>query len=117
MSLLESMMDKCVILNRAKVSDGVLGFTSVWTNGAAFNAFIRKDTTTEAQIAEKQGVTEVYTVVTARGFGLDYHDVFRRVKDGAVFRVTGNQHDSETPDASSVQIGKVRAERWELPND
>lgn len=115
MTLLESMYDKCVILNRTKTSDGVLGFTSVWTDGAGFSALIKKDTSTEARLAEKQGVTEVYTVVTARGFGLEYHDVFRRESDGAVFRVTGNQRDSEAPDASTAQIGKVSAERWELP--
>lgn len=115
MNLLESMMEKCVLLNRIKTSDGVLGFTSVWTDGAEFRALIKKDSSTEAQLAEKQGVTEVYTVVTARGFGLDYHDVFRRVSDGAIFRVTSNQKDSEAPDASTVQIGKVRAERWVLP--
>ena len=117
MSLLDSMMDDCVILDRVKTSDGVLGFRSVWTDGDAFRALVKKDTSTEARLAEKQGVTEVYTVVTARGFGLEYHDVFRRLKDGAVFRVTANQRDSEAPDASSVQIGKVSAERWELPND
>lgn len=116
MSLLESMMDKCVLLNRVKDSDGVLGFVSTWTDGPEFMAFIKKDTTTEGRLAEKQGVTEVYTVVTARGFGLEYHDVFRRVDDGAIFRVTGNQRDSEAPDASTVQIGKVAAERWELPS-
>ena len=68
-------------------------------------------------VAEKLGVTEVYTVVTAKGFGLAYHDVFRRNSDGQVFRVTGNQRDSEAPEASTVRIGKVSAERWELPND
>ena len=38
MTLLESMYDKCVILNRTKTSDGVLGFTSVWTDGAGIRA-------------------------------------------------------------------------------
>lgn len=117
MNLLDSMMESCTMLDRRTVSDGVFGFTSQWVDGATFNATIIKASTTEARLAEKLGVTEVYTVVTAKGFGLSYHDVFRRNTDGQIFRVTGNQRDSEAPEASSVKIGKVSAERWELPND
>ena len=115
LSLLNSMMESCTILNRTKTSDGVLGFTYVWTDGASFDAVIIKNSSIEARMAEKQGVTEVYTVVTSKGFGLDYHDVFRRDSDGQIFRVTSNQRDSEAPEASTVKIGKVTAERWELP--
>lgn len=115
MTLLDSMMDDCVLLDRITSSDGVLGIISTWQDGASFKATIVKDSSTEAKLAEKQGVTEVYTVVTAKGSGLNYHDVFRRVSDGQVFRVTSNQADSEAPAASSVQIGKVSAERWVLP--
>lgn len=114
MTLLDSMMESCVILDRVTANDGVLGFNSTWQEGAAFQATIIKDSTVEARLAEKLGVTEVYTVVTQKGFSLGYHDVFRRKRDGMVFRVTSNQRDSEAPDASTVKIGKVTAERWEL---
>ena len=117
MSLLDSMMESCTMLDRVTASDGVFGFTSRWVDGATFSATIIKASTTEARLAEKLGVTEIYTVVTAKGFGLAYHDVFRRDSDGQIFRVTGNQKDSEAPEASTVKIGKVSAERWELPND
>ena len=60
--------------------------------------------------------SEIYTVVTKKSFLLDYHDVFRRISDGQIFRVTGMAKDSEAPARSSVQIAKVTAERWELPN-
>ncbi len=68
----------------------------------------------QARIAEKQGVTEVYTVTVARGIPLAYHDVFRRNSDNQIFRVTSNIKDSEAPDASTIRIGQVTAERWEL---
>lgn len=115
MNLLESMMTPCTLLNKSTVNDGVFGRKDTYTPGAAFMATITKDSTMEARMAEKQGITEVYTVVTAKGFGLVYHDVFRRDTDNAIFRVTSNQADSEAPDASTVKIGKVAAERWELP--
>lgn len=115
MSLLDSMMTACTMLDKTTVSDGVFGFQTVYVDGAPFQATIIKDNSMEARTAEKQGVTEVYTVVTAKGTALHYHDVFRRDKDGQVFRITSNQKDDEAPAASTVQIGKVTAERWELP--
>lgn len=115
MNLLESMMDACTLMNKSTVNDGAFGRKDTYTPGAAFNATIIKNDTMEARIAEKQGVTEVYTVVTQKNFGLAYHDVFQRDRDGAIFRVTSNQLDSEAPTASTVQIGKVTAERWVIP--
>lgn len=114
MNLLESMMERCTLLNKITTGDGVLGRTTTWQDGATFDAAIIKDSSIEARIAEKQGVTEVFTVVTQKGFGLDYHDVFRRESDGDIFRVTSLQKDSEAPERSTVKIGKVTAERWEL---
>lgn len=114
--LLDSMMEKCCILNRIRQDDPYGSYTDTWSDGATFDATIIKNTTTEAVVAEKQGITEIFTVVVRKGFQLDYHDVFRRISDGQVFRVTSNVTDSEAPTASSVKIAKVTAEKWVLPN-
>ena len=66
-------------------------------------------------LAEQQGVSEQYSVVVRSGVPLDFHDVFKRLRDGATFRVTGYARDSEAPAASTVQIAKVTAERWVIP--
>ena len=116
MSLLSSMMEKCKILNRVRVDDAYGSYTETWTEGATFDATIIKNSTTEAVIAEKQGITEIFTVVTGKNFPLDYHDAFKRVSDGQVFRVTSNAKDSEAPEMSTVQITKVTAEKWVLPD-
>ena len=116
MSLLDSMMERCRILNHVREDDPYGSYTETWTEGATFDATIIKNSTTEALIAEKQGIDEIFTVVTKRAFLLDYHDVFKRVSDGQVFRVTSNGKDSEAPDASTVQIAKVTAEKWVIPN-
>lgn len=110
--LYESMMEACTMLDKTSVSDGQGGYTVKWVEGAEFNAAIVKDTSTEAKIAAKQGVTELYTVTVQKGMPLDYHDVFKRKSDGAVFRVTSNITDSESPNAASFAIGQVSAERW-----
>lgn len=116
MSLLSSMMEACTMLDKTTANDGVFGRVDTYAPGATFRATIIKDNSMEARLAEKQGVTEVFTVVTDKGFGLEYHDVFKRDSDGAIFRITSNQKDSEAPEASTVKIGKVTAERWVLPS-
>lgn len=114
MKLFETMMEECVMLDKRTVPDGLGGFTVTWVDGARFRAAVIKDNTLEARVAEKQGVTEVYKVTVDKGVRLQYHDVFRRSSDGAIFRVTSNIRDSETPSVSTFQFGQVTAEAWEL---
>ena len=114
MSLIDEMMEECIMMDKTTVSDGAGGFDTKWVEGASFNAAIVKDSTLAARVAEKSGVKEIYTITVDRGITLDYHDVFKRKKDGAIFRVTSNIVDSETPDRATFQIGQVTAERWEL---
>jgi len=115
MSLIDDAMTNCTMLDKSTVSDGQGGFERAWTDGASFKAAVIKDSTMQARIAEAQGVTEVYTVTVQKGLSLDFHDVFRRESDGAIFRVTSNQDDKETPTRATFQIGQVTAERWVLP--
>ena len=117
MSLIDVMMEDCVMLDKRTVPDGLGGFVQVWQEGATFSGAVIKDTTLAARVAEKDGVTEVYTVTVDKGLPLQYHDVFRRLSDGLTFRVTSNIRDSETPSVSTFHIGQVTAERWDLPND
>ena len=110
------MMEECRILNHIRVDDDYGSSVDTWTDGSKFKAAIIKNSSTEATIAEKQGVDEIFTVITAKSFLLDYHDVFKRLSDNQIFRVTGKAVDSEAPNASTVKIAKVTAEKWVLPN-
>lgn len=112
--LIDAFKTDCVMMDKRSVPDGIGGFTYEWTEGAQFIAAIVKDNTLEARVAEKEGVTEVYTVTVGKDLPLGYHDVFKRLSDGAVFRVTSNVTDSKTPGVASFQFGQVTAERWEL---
>lgn len=113
-NLIDAFMTKCVELRKVREPDGQGGYETKWQEGAAFEAAICKNTTLAASVAEKQGVTEVYTVTTAPGVGLEYHEVFRRESDGAVFRVTSNSTDSRAPKVAGFDFEQVKAERWEL---
>lgn len=116
LSLIESMMEECRILNHIREDDPYGSSVDYWSDGATFDATIIKNSTTEATIAERQGIKEIFTVVTKKGFPLDFHDVFRRLSDDQIFRVTSVTKDSEAPEASTVKISKVTAEKWVLPD-
>lgn len=114
MKLYETMMEPCQLMDKRSKSDGMGGFIYEWTEGAEFEAAVIKDNSMQARIAEKDGVTEVYTVTAEKGATLDFHDVFKRLSDNQVFRVTSNSKDSKTPKVSSFQFTQVTAERWVL---
>ena len=115
MNLIESMMEPFVYLNRVKVDDPVGGYKDEYQEGIAFDAAVIKNTTTQAVIAEKSGISEIFTIVVNKTLSLEYHDVINRLSDGAILRVTSNTVDSSAPTASTVPIAKVTAERWVLP--
>lgn len=113
--LIKFAMTPCVMIEKRRVPDGQGGTTSEYVEGAEFEAAITKNKTLDAVRAEKEGVTELYLVTTAKGVWLDYGETFMRKSDGARFRVTSNAKDSETPKAASFSFERVRAERWEMP--
>lgn len=116
MSLLDERMENCIIMNKSIVADGYGGYSVVWTEGASFKSAIVLDSSLQAKIAEKQGVTGLYTITTSMALNLQYHDVFKRVSDGKIFRVTSDGDDKHTPASASLNMRQVSAEEWELPN-
>ena len=114
MSLIDAFKEPCIIMNKAKVSDGEGGLKVEWQEGAEFDAAIVKDSSLEARIAEKEGLTNTYTVTTSPNAALEFHDVFKRVHDGQVFRVTSNGDDVRPPSVATFDFEQVSAEEWEL---
>ncbi len=115
MSLLDDSMTKCVMIDKRSVSDGYGGTTTEWMDGAEFMAAIRLDGSMQARIAEKQGVTSLYTIITKKNITLEYHDVIRRLSDGKIFRVTSDGDDKHTSKSATLDMREVSAEEWELP--
>lgn len=114
MTLIDAFKEGCVLMEKTRVPDGEGGWTTRWVDGLEFDAAVVMDTTLSARVAEKQGMTAVYTVTTDRNVPLDFHDVFRRVSDGKTFRVTSDSTDKETPDVATFQFHQVNAEEWQL---
>lgn len=116
MSLIEEAMDNCRFLDKVRVPDGYGGVKTTWSEGAEFYAAIVFDTSMEARVADKQGVTSLYTITTRKNLTLEYHDVFRRLRDGKIFRVTSDGDDKHTPASANLDMRQVSAEEFELPN-
>jgi hypothetical protein len=114
MSLVDEFKVECVLLEKTRISDGEGGWNTSWVETIHFDAAIVKDTTLEARIAEKDGLSNVYTVTTNITATLEFHDVFKRISDGQIFRVTSNGDDKRTPSTATFQFEQVSAEEWTL---
>lgn len=115
MSLLDSAMTTCVLLDKSTASDGRGGYVATWTDGAVFQAAITFDTSMQARTAEAQGVKSLYTVTTRKAMNLQFHDVFRREEDGKIFRVTSDGDDKKTPTPAGLDMRQVSAEEYTIP--
>lgn len=112
MSLLTESMEACVMRDKTTVSDGYGGITTAYVDGAQFDAAIARASSVEAKIAATQGVKDLYTVITSRTINLQYHDAFKRLSDGKIFRVTSDGDDNKTPQSASLDMRAVSAEEW-----
>ena len=117
MSLLSDAFESCTLLEKTRVEDGDGGWVTRYVDGASFMGALVKDSSTQMLIAQAQGVKAVYTVTTNRNISLDFHDVFRREKDGKIFRVTSDGLDKETPKSAGLDMRQVTAEEWEIPTN
>ena len=112
--LFERMAVPCVRLERDEAPDGEGGVLLAWREGKSFGAAVARDTSAAARVAEADGVANSYTVTGPER--LDFGDVFRRVSDGQVFRVTSNGDDGAAPACATFSFYQSTAEEWRLPD-
>ena len=116
MSLIEDWKEPCVLIEKDRIPDGEGGFVTTWRDGAEFMAVISPVSSTQAIIAERQGISKIFTVTTNKNALLEFHDIFRRLEDGQVFRVTSDGKDIQTPSKSAITpFSQVMAEEFTLP--
>ena len=117
MSLVDEAMTSVQLIEKTREPDGEGGFITGWKDGAKFKAAITFDSSMQGRRAEKEGVSSLYTVTAPKSANLMYHDVFKRLSDGKIFRVTSDSDDIVTPDRATFQFRQFTAEEFELPND
>ena len=116
-TLMDQYTTECVTLTKARHDDPVGGYTIDWTEGAHFDAAWQYQSAPEITVAEQQGVSRTYRIYVPKGLELDYHEVFRRVDDGQVYRVTNPGTDRKTPSLSRLNRRLIEVEKWDLPHD
>ena len=115
--MLDDTRYECVLLERVRVPDGMGGSKNTWTDGMSFQCVFSQDASTQALIAEQEGYTRTYGGYVQKTMELKYHDVFRRVADGKIFRVTDDGDDKKSPGTSTLDARYLILERWELPGN
>ena len=113
-ALFDRMKVPCVMMHKTSTSDEEGGRTSSWVEGESFDAAIHRESTLNARIAEREGMTDIYIVTVAKGFELPFHSVFKRLSDQKVFRTTASTEDRKTPHMATFSFARVAAEEWEL---
>lgn len=118
MSLLDAYSEECVLLTKTRTPDGQGGYKmSGWAEDIHFNAAWEYESSPQMIVAEQQGTNRVYRIYVDKGLDLDYHEAFRRVADGQVFRVTNPGTDRHTPASSNLNKRLIEVEKWELPHE
>ena len=113
-ALFDRMKTPCAMMQKTSASDGEGGRTTSWTEGTSFDAAIHRESSLNARIAEREGMTDIYIVTVEKGFDMPFHSVFKRLSDGKVFRTTATTEDRKTPDLATFSFARVAAEEWEL---
>lgn len=115
MSLLDEFARRCVLMEKTRVPDGAGGYITTWAEGAEFINHQTVDSSMEARIAEKQGVTSVYSALVDKAVPIEYGDYFKDKETGTVYRVTSRPEEKLAPKSASFGLKYFTAERTELP--
>ena len=102
-----------VILDKITGNDTYGGQTETYQDGTAFYGVLVLDDSINAQKAESEGVTGVYTLTYDKILRLPWHTVFRG-EDDRIYRVT-SRDEKATPASSALKLRQVKCEEWELP--
>lgn len=113
-NLMEQYGHECQLYEKRRVPDGEGGWETEYSEGMTFEAAITYDNTLNARVAGQQGMLSLYTVTTDKSNPLAYHDVFKSLDDGKIYRVTSRGKDKQTPTMASFQVSQVAAEEWSL---
>ena len=90
----------------------------IWTQSeATFDAAIRFDDSIQAKRAAAEGVQDLYTIITGREVDLEFNDVIKRIETGTTYRITSSGKDNKTPPSASLNMRKVSAKVWAIPDN
>ena len=104
-------------MHKVTEDDGYGGEITRWVDGSHVDVAFSYDSSTEARIAQSQGIDNRFKVTVDKNQPLAYHDVFRRLDDGKIFRITSDGTDNTTPRRSALDMKCAEAEEWVPTNE
>lgn len=112
MALYESAFPGEYVFRTKKLTpNGMGGYDESYVDGEKFSGSLVMDTSTEARVAEKQGVTSLYTLTVPIDVPLDYNDRFRDSDSSTEYRITSRKGEKQTPTVASFQFQQFSVER------
>ena len=117
MSLISSAMESFHMMDKTTTLDEYGGIKEEYKEGAKIELAPEFDASTQARIAQQEGVNVRYSFFMKKKYNIKFPDVIKRDADGQIFRITSNGKDNKTPDTAGLDLRKVEAEMWELPKD
>lgn len=106
---LEDFFEDVCFMRYELVPDGLGDTIGQYIDGEHFQAGIVQVSSTQAEIAYRNGTKTIYHITTKKpGIKLKVGDVVRRSRDNRMYRVTGAA--DETPDVAQTQFRVVNAE-------
>ena len=114
--LLKNYKSECCFMNLSVIDDDYGGYKKKWTEGAKFDAVITEDLSQPAVVAGIENKTTFFGVKTDRSVPLEFNSVFKRLGDGATFRIR-NANSMESPDLSGLDMKVLNAESYVLTEE
>lgn len=109
--LLKDQTKDYVFLNKSIELDDVGGYDTKWYVGAPFVAVVTENTSLEATVAGQAQEKTFFGVKVKKSLPMEYHTVFRRVEDGAIFRIT-TADAMKAPSISPLGMKQLQAEEY-----
>ena len=109
---IQDFYETYTFIEKKSVPDGMGGFDIEYIEGADFVGNVSTDNSVEMRIAEKQGVTSIYTVTIPKNVPLEFSDVIKNKKTNKYYRITSDPEDMVTPKRSNMDFKQCQAETW-----
>lgn len=114
-TLMKDYKDDFVIMDKTTSIDSFGSIVPVWKDGARFKAAITSSDSEIANIAEAIKEKKTFKFVTEIAITLKQGEFFKRLSDGAVFKVLYDNTNQLTPKDSAIPMRATEAEITELP--
>lgn len=115
--MITDFYETLVMIDKRSTPDGYGGFEIEYTEGAEFKGSINTDNSTEMRIAEKNGVTAIYTITVEKNTPLQYADIVKRKSDNKYFKIVSDPDDMVTPRRANIKFKQAQAEKWTKPTE